>query len=115
MRDRRQTVRKAAILVSSLDAESAQALLSQMPSRQAAAVRKAITVLGAVDPSEQNEIIEEFFRVGPLVPDKNRAGIDLNSRLARQLSTSGSSFVRETENDAERRPQSPPFRFLHEA
>jgi flagellar motor switch protein FliG len=73
-------VRKAAILIASLDHAGAEALLTGMSPAQADAVRAAVEHLGEVDPLEQNEVIDEFFRIGPLVPDKHPCGIELSDR-----------------------------------
>src|SRR5580704_1272238 len=78
MRNQHQTVRKAAILIASLDRKTADALLAQMPAEQADAVRAAIESLGNVSPREQQATIEEFFRIGPLVPEKSPPGIELD-------------------------------------
>ena len=83
--DNRQSVRKAAILLTSLDDESADALLRQMSPQQAHLVQQAVVELGQIDAEEQHEVIEEFFRIGPLVPDKEPAGIDLDDRLTPHL------------------------------
>jgi flagellar motor switch protein FliG len=81
MREPHQGVRKAAVLIASLDPESANALLSQMPVEQAEAVRVEARSLGPVDPEEQQDVIDEFFRVGPLVPQKQPQGIELSGTL----------------------------------
>ena len=78
MRNRQQTVRKAAILIASLDRQTADALLAQMPTEQADAVRAAIDGLDQVSAQEQQATIEEFFRIGPLVPEKSPPGIELD-------------------------------------
>ena len=78
MRNRQQTVRKAAILIASLDRQTADALLAQMPAEQADAVRAAIDSLDQVSAQEQQATIEEFFRIGPLVPEKSPPGIELD-------------------------------------
>lgn len=54
-------LRKAAILVSSLDTRSADALLDQMGEIQAARVRNAIMDLGDIDSAEQQRVIAEFL------------------------------------------------------
>lgn len=58
-------IRKAAILVSSLDRATADRLLEQMTDEQAARVRRAMVDLGDVDPQEQRRIIDEFFHTRP--------------------------------------------------
>lgn len=78
-------IRKAAILVSSLDQASADRLLDQMDPRQAQRVRHAVFELGEIDPVEQKRIIEEFFRLGPLLPQKQPLGIELDAGLAKKL------------------------------
>jgi flagellar motor switch protein FliG len=115
--NRRQTsIRKAAILVASLDSRTADLLLEQMGADQAHQVRRAILHLGDVDPSEQNEVIDEFCRIGPLVPSQHPPGIELDSELARKLAIPVQPTVplvgpsRYAESIDER----PPFRFLHE-
>ena len=77
MKDKYRSLRKAAVLVASLDAERARAVLAQMSPTHAAVVRKPIDDLGQLDPAEQEQVIEEFFRIGPLVPDREPSGIDL--------------------------------------
>ena len=78
-------LRKAAILVSSLDQAAADAVLDCLTPEQAGEVRRIVVDLGDVDRREQQRIREEFFRVGPLLPGKSPAGIELDDRLARRL------------------------------
>ena len=85
MKNRQQALRKAAILIASLERETADSLLAQMTPDQADAVLSAIDALGDVAPREQEAVVEEFFRIGPLVPEKAPPGIELDSRLAQQL------------------------------
>jgi len=91
-------IRKAAILVASLDMAEADSVLDALEPAQAARVRQAIVDLGQIDPQEQRRVIEEFRRVETMVPEKQPAGIELDDRLA--------------EAPAE---NSPPFGFLQEA
>jgi flagellar motor switch protein FliG len=72
-------VRKAAILVASLDRTLADAMLEQLPPEQSQQVRRAAASLGRIDPAEQQRIIDEFLRIGPLVPDASPSGIELDS------------------------------------
>ncbi|HEV3417795.1 MAG TPA: FliG C-terminal domain-containing protein, partial [Pirellulales bacterium] len=106
------SLRKAAILVASLDQRTADLLLDQMAAEQADRVRRAILHLGDVDPVEQDEIIDEFFRIGPLVPDKHPPGIELDGELTRKLAIP----VEHVRSMAIEEPvaDKPPFRFLHE-
>jgi flagellar motor switch protein FliG len=107
-----RSLRKAAILVASLDAQHAAALLGQMSGGQAAAVRRAIESLGEIDPDEECEVIEEFFRIGPLLPDEDPSGIELDAPLPASM-TEGLSPESPLAESALR--ASAPFRFLHEA
>ena len=59
-----RALRRAAILVASLDTSTADALLAQMPGEQADLVRRTIVELGDVDPAEERAVIDEFFRNG---------------------------------------------------
>ncbi len=74
-------IHKAAILVASLDSPAAEALLSQLPADQARQVREAASVLGEVDADERQRIVDEFLRLGHLVPQASPAGIELDSPL----------------------------------
>ena len=123
MKNRQQALRKAAVLIASLDHETATGLLDQMSVEQSRAVREMIGLLGDVTSGEQQAVIEEFFRIGPLVPEKLPPGIELNGQLARQLDLgrgmSGAESARSsrgtrTSHYESARPQAPPFQFLRE-
>jgi flagellar motor switch protein FliG len=103
-----RSLRKAAILVASLDAREAESLLRQMSPAQAQVLREQVERLGEIDAAEQSEVLEEFFRIGPLVPDEDPAGIELDAPLPAALSR-GSAL---SGCDAE---GARPFRFLDEA
>ncbi|HTQ40943.1 MAG TPA: FliG C-terminal domain-containing protein [Pirellulales bacterium] len=62
---------KAAVLLASLDADTADLLLSQMPEEQADAVRAELLGLDELDPREQQAVIDEFFRIGPMAPESS--------------------------------------------
>jgi flagellar motor switch protein FliG len=112
MTHRQPSIRKAAILVASLDQRTADLLLDQMGAEQADRVRRAILHLGTVDDAEQDEIIDEFVRRGSTASESYPPGIELDGELARILAMP-------TERVAEAAPDAadddtPPFRFLHE-
>ncbi len=86
MRKKHRNLRKAAILLASLEAHHAESLLAQMAPAQAEALRQAVARLTDIDPQEQDDVIEEFFRIGPLVPDKQCSGLELDDHLPAQLS-----------------------------
>ncbi|MEN6493500.1 MAG: FliG C-terminal domain-containing protein [Thermoguttaceae bacterium] len=106
-------IRKAAILIASLDQTSADRLLDQMDVRQAQQVRQAVFELGDVDPAEQKQIIDEFFRLGPLIPPQQHPGIELDAGLAQKIAA-GAAYAA-----AEGRPsaadENRPFRALQQA
>ncbi len=109
----RDGLRKAAILVFSLDRRTADLVLERMGPEQARQVRQAMVEMEAVDPKEQGQVLEEFRRRGPLAAEKYPPGIELDDRLARKLAagTPGPA-VEEPEPAA---PKPPPFRFLRDA
>jgi flagellar motor switch protein FliG len=114
MRNTHRNLRKAAVLVASLDDDNAAALLAQMTPAQSRAVCEAIEALGRIDPDEQHEVIEEFFRIGTLVPDKQPSGIELDDRLPSHLAMSPLCEVTSAA-DGNAKSEMPAFRFLHEA
>jgi flagellar motor switch protein FliG len=81
MHDTRNRVglRKAAIVVSSLDADTADFLLDQLGPERAVLVRQAVIALDDFDADEQRRVLDEFRRVGPMVPAKCPPGIELDS------------------------------------
>jgi flagellar motor switch protein FliG len=107
-----QAIRRAAILVASLDMHLADALLAQMPGEQADLVRRTIVELGDVDPGEEREAIDEFFRNGPPVNQRDFGGVELDRpptfRPARAAAPPPRSPALPKREDE-------PFRFLHEA
>src|SRR6478672_9413820 len=105
-----RNLRKAAVLVASLDPQNAAAVLAHITPAQADAVRQAVGNLERLDPREQRRVIEEFFRVGPLVPARQPSGLELDDRLGRELSDRSSVAPA---NDAPTSDE--PFKLLHEA
>jgi flagellar motor switch protein FliG len=77
--------RKAAILVSALDAETAELLFAEMPSDIAQSVRRAVSSLDEIDAGEQQTIIDEFVRLGALSPEIDPPGLELTDDLAARL------------------------------
>jgi flagellar motor switch protein FliG len=78
-------IRKAAILVASLDEAAADLLLEQLSPRSAGLVRQAAARLGEIDGGRRQRVIDEFRRIKPMMPDRCPAGIDLDGPLASQL------------------------------
>lgn len=107
-------IRKAAILWACLDEAAAEMLLARMDSAHVRQVRQAAGELGPVDPRERQRIVDEFRRVGPLVPQKHPPGIELDGRLAERLATVDPTLPGDA--PAPGPPaEGPPFRFLREA
>jgi flagellar motor switch protein FliG len=109
-----RNVRKAAILLASLDHEHADALLRQMSPAQAHVLRQAVDALGEFNAWEQDDVIEEFFRVGPLLPDADAAGIELDAPLPASFAF-GASLGSLALESSQKNVSVTPFRFLHEA
>ena len=83
-------LRKAAILISTLDQRSADALLEQMPPEQAARIRAVLIDLPDVDPAEQGRVIREFLenqrpRKATSLARENDAGVQLSLELQQKL------------------------------
>ena len=67
-----ETIRKAAILITSLDQETADQLLEQMSPEQAQIVRNAALDLGELSNDESSEVIAEFLQSNP-----SQSGVEL--------------------------------------
>lgn len=87
-----EMIRKAALLVSSLDDDTADKLLEQMPLEMANLVRRAWAALDSIDSAEQEAVIGEFFSQGrestptpaeSATPEDE--GVELSARLAREF------------------------------
>lgn len=98
-------IRKAAILVASLDEPAAELLLAQLGPERGGRVREAVAALPEIDADEQQRVIDEFFRLGPMLPSQSPPGIELDG------------ISRDSYGDClERAPEkAPPFGFLCEA
>jgi len=122
-----QGIRKAAILVTSLDQATADLVLDQMDAEQARQVREAIMDLGPIDPQEQREIVVEFRRCrapAPVAPSPRESlpGVEVDGELARKFvppsldrAKKAATGGRADPGDGEPPPSGPPFRFLREA
>ncbi len=76
--------RKAAILISSLDASSADALLEEMEPEQAARVRNAVMELGSLTEEEQQSVMREFLGRDAASPGELDGGVELDVSFAAQ-------------------------------
>jgi flagellar motor switch protein FliG len=113
-------LRKAAILIDSLDQQAADALLDQMEPPQADRVRRALLSLGDVAEDERDLVIAQFLgrreapSVQPERPDSamDDSGIEIDESLAARFVTD--------DREVEEEPPPPPspamrFQFLGEA
>jgi len=113
------TIRKAAILVSSLDSATADALLAQMSPAQADAVRRGVMDLGDIARHEQEAVIGEFFRGQTTFHAARPSGVELDAGLARRLASSRDE-LKEFGFGAARNENpgsvgnTEPFQFLHD-
>ena len=74
-------LRKAAILVASLDTAAADAVLDQLTPEQARQVREIVVEMDEVDQGEQRRVIDEFYHVDSPAADGS-SGVELDGRLA---------------------------------
>jgi flagellar motor switch protein FliG len=112
------SLRKAAILISTLEMRAADALLDQMPPEQAAQVRGSIMNLGDISPAEQEQVIAECLRGNGAESGGDDGGLEIDPALARRLEAelpddpallpTGSDWAA----DARQSPALPPFHFL---
>ena len=99
-------IRKAAILIRSLDTDAAASVLSRLSPAEAKAVRLAIQSLGEIDADERADVSAEFCRSGSVAMEDPRRGVELN--LSSSVASSNSSLVSS-------RPSPRPFEFLEQA
>lgn len=79
--DRDRHLRKAAILLASLDVADAERMVAELPADEAEAVRLAMTRLDVIDPEEQDDIVEQFRRSTRLASPRARDGVELDASL----------------------------------
>jgi flagellar motor switch protein FliG len=122
MRNLNGTLRKVALLVISVDEQTADDLLEQLPSEMAAKVRRAIVELDDIDDDEQQKVIAEFLTQSGLPPGSGAHqtddGVELAPELERKLSTSNTQ-THSSRSAASHSPCLPAeddyFPFLHQA
>lgn len=112
-------IRKAAILVATLDRTAADAILAGLGPREAALIRGAADALESIDPYEQRAVIDEFCQSGRLMPHKEPAGVELDAGLAAKFVQASPDPLPETISTkggaSSSTTQEPPFRFLQQA
>jgi flagellar motor switch protein FliG len=78
-------IRKAAILVASLDPATADLLLDQLDPECADQVRLAVMDVDEIDARQRQRVIDEFYCRGSMIPDQSPPGIELDSPLGQTL------------------------------
>ena len=106
-------IRKAAVLVASIDRAAADVLLDQLGPERAKLVRQAVMYLDDIDSAERRRVVAEFRRIGPMTPGRDIAGIELD-RLPANPKKRAFSSVGAPDSDA-KTIDAPPFDFLRDA
>ncbi|HEX2475309.1 MAG TPA: FliG C-terminal domain-containing protein, partial [Lacipirellulaceae bacterium] len=70
-------LRKAAVLIRSLDADSAASLLAQLSADEASELRAAAQSLGPIDPEERADVLAEFRRAVPIAAKPAAHGVEV--------------------------------------
>jgi flagellar motor switch protein FliG len=122
-------LRKVAIVLASLDAAAADALIERMPEERVRQVRQAIVELEQLDPAEQQATVAEFLRQGQATRQADLAGVEVEASLAERLGLGGPRYqadspaVEPTQGDGKGSPEQSdrrasgndaPFAFLHQ-
>ncbi len=103
-------VRKAAVLLMSLDEDDAAALLAKLPRRYVETVSIAIAQLDTVSGQEQEHIIGEFLASRPSALGPNTGGLDRAKALVKKaLGKDATDML----NVLQQTLESLPFGFLH--
>jgi flagellar motor switch protein FliG len=109
-------IRKAAILVASLDRAAADLLMQRLGPERANLVRQAVKYLDDVGGEERQRIVDEFRRISPLVPGPSVSGIELDRLPASHWGKTALSAMDQAEGPAASEgDDARPFAFLHEA
>jgi len=103
------SLRKAAILIDSLDAASADKLLEQLPLDRALEIRRAVIDLGSITEQERAIVVREFMRGNSPSMTVDDCGVELDDSLAERLELSQSDGEENETDDLV------PFGFLHQA
>jgi len=103
------SLRKAAILIDSLDANSADALIDQLPPERGQEVRQAVFDLGEIAEQERDRVLKAFLRGDSPSMTVADNGVELDDSLAARLESLQSDEKQHAIEDLV------PFGFLHEA
>jgi flagellar motor switch protein FliG len=78
-------IRKAAILVASLDRAAADAVLEILGPDKAQQVRQAVVAMDDIPAAEREQVLDEFARLRPSEPAQETSGVELAGRLAKEI------------------------------
>jgi len=104
-------LRKAAIVISTLDTASADRLLEQMPPEHASLIRRALVELDDIHSAEQDKVIHEFLHSREPHATAMDTGVELDPSLLRRIESQSPDKLATAAVDT----NASPFRFLHEA
>jgi flagellar motor switch protein FliG len=100
-------LRKAAILIRSMDGETAAKLLGQLSSAEAKALRLAMQSLGSIAADERNDVLIDFRQGTPLSRTASDGGVEI--AFSNEVAVAASAALPEA------RPATKPFEFLEQA
>jgi flagellar motor switch protein FliG len=102
-------LRKAAVLIRSLDADTAAIMLGQLSAEEATAIRAAMRELGPLNLDEQADVAAEFRRGRTSTSNASASGVELS------LSSFGDSAAREAADSLSKSTSAKRFEFLDDA
>jgi flagellar motor switch protein FliG len=100
-------LRKAAVLIRSLDADTAAKLLRQLSPAEAKSLRMAIQSVGPIEADERADVAAEFRRVAPIAAEEPSSGVEVDLSIRRPLNDYATVTVD--------RATTKPFEFLEHA
>jgi flagellar motor switch protein FliG len=104
-------IRKAAILVASLNRVAADAVLETLGPDRAKQVRQTIVAMDEIPPAEQIRVLNEFVRMSPAQATPEMSGVELADCLAAEIGMPANFYSQESSAQATGRP----FRRLQDA
>jgi len=110
MTNNESNLRKAAVLLRSLDADTAATMLAQLSPEEAAAIRGAMRKLGSPDAEEQADVLAELRTARPRKNGASTSGVELNLS-----SSAGQSPLTEASPSHARGASGKRFEFLDDA
>jgi flagellar motor switch protein FliG len=102
-------LRKAAVLLGSLDAQTSASLLAQLSPDEAIALRAAVQSLGPIDSEERADVVAEFRRAAPMAAKSAADGVELRFSSQSKNQNNATSVVPPAATSAK------PFEFLEKA